>query len=99
MGIAFSVGFVIGPMIGATFARLSANHREGQWYAVPALFALFLALSDLIYVFFNLKESLPQKYRAKTLATGISEALAYINPVDLFQFNGVSGLTAQGRFQ
>ncbi|XP_046430973.1 major facilitator superfamily domain-containing protein 10 [Neodiprion virginianus] len=95
VGIAFSVGFVIGPMIGATFARLSTGHREGQWYAIPALFALFLALIDLLYVVCNLKESLPAKYRAKTLAMGISEALAYINPVDLFQFNGISGLSPQ----
>ncbi|XP_048505043.1 major facilitator superfamily domain-containing protein 10-like isoform X2 [Athalia rosae] len=94
VGIAFSVGFVVGPMIGATFSCLSSGHREGQWYAIPALFALFLALSDLLYVWFNLSESLPPKYRAKTLVSGMSEALAYINPLDLFQFNGVSGLSS-----
>ncbi|XP_015610228.1 major facilitator superfamily domain-containing protein 10 isoform X2 [Cephus cinctus] len=92
VGIAFSVGFVIGPMIGALFARISSGHREGHWYAVPALFALCLAGSDLIYVAFNLKETLPSGYRAKSLVTGISGALTYINPMDLFQFNGVSGL-------
>ncbi|XP_025160908.1 major facilitator superfamily domain-containing protein 10 isoform X2 [Harpegnathos saltator] len=95
VGIAFSVGFVVGPIIGAFFARISSGNREGTWYMMPAMFALFLALSDLLFVFCYMKESLPIKHRATTLAKGLSGAISYINPVDLFQFNGVSGLNRQ----
>jgi len=62
----------------------------------PALFALFLALSDLFFVTYYLKESLSLKHRATTLAKGLSGAISYINPVDLFQFNGVLNLSRQG---
>ncbi|KAG5313372.1 PREDICTED: major facilitator superfamily domain-containing protein 10 isoform X1 [Acromyrmex echinatior] len=95
VGIAFSIGFVVGPMIGAFFAWISSNNREGTWYVIPALFALFLALSDLFFVNYYLKESLSLKHRATTLAKGLSGAISYINPVDLFQFNGVLNLNRQ----
>ncbi|XP_076165229.1 major facilitator superfamily domain-containing protein rtet isoform X1 [Ptiloglossa arizonensis] len=95
VGIAFSIGFVLGPMIGAFFAWTSTNNREGTWYIIPAIFALSLAASDLCFIICTLKESLPSNCRAKNLKTGISGAIAYINPVDLFQFNGVSGLNLQ----
>ncbi|XP_001605510.1 major facilitator superfamily domain-containing protein 10 isoform X2 [Nasonia vitripennis] len=93
VGIAFSVGFVLGPMIGAMFAKMSTGSREGQWYALPAMFAFFLSMCDLFYVAIHMKESLPIHRRAKSLVHGISGALTYINPSDLFQFNGVTGLT------
>lgn len=96
VGIAFSVGFVLGPMIGAGFAKISIGNREGQWYALPAMFAFFLSMCDLFYVSMNMKETLPIEQRAKSLMNGISGALTYINPSDLFQFNGVSGLTVSG---
>ncbi|XP_017889399.1 major facilitator superfamily domain-containing protein 10 [Ceratina calcarata] len=95
VGIAFSIGFVAGPMIGAFFAWLSSNNRQGAWYIMPAVFALLLAGSDLGFVICNLKESLPTNCRTKSLASGLSGILTYINPIDLFQFNGVSGLSSQ----
>ncbi|XP_076242393.1 major facilitator superfamily domain-containing protein rtet isoform X2 [Calliopsis andreniformis] len=97
VGIAFSIGFVAGPMIGAFFAWISSNNREGAWYIIPAVFALFLAASDLCFVVCNLKESLPSKHRVTIFKSGISRAFAYINPIDLFQFNGVSGLNVQDK--
>lgn len=96
VGIAFSIGFVVGPMIGAFFAWISSGNREGTWYVIPALFAFFLALSDLFFVAYYLKESLQLKHRATTLAKGLSGAISYINPIDLLQFNGVSTLSHQG---
>ncbi|XP_058798160.1 major facilitator superfamily domain-containing protein 10 [Phymastichus coffea] len=93
VGIAFSVGFVLGPMIGAMFAKMSIGSRESQWYALPAMFAFFLSMCDLFYVAINMKETLPIKNRAKSLVNGISGAIVYINPIDLFQFNGVTDLT------
>lgn len=85
-------------MIGAFFAWISSGNREGMWYVVPALFALFLSLSDLFFVGYYLKESLPKKYRATTLAKGLSGASSYINPVALFKFDGVFNLNQQGTY-
>lgn len=95
VGIAFSIGFVAGPMIGAFFAWLSSNNRQGAWYIMPAVFALLLAGSDLGFVICNLRETLPSNCRMKSLASGLPGILTYINPIDLFQFNGVSGLSVQ----
>ena len=98
VGIAFSIGFVVGPMIGVIFARVSAvGERTEHWYVYPALFAFLLAISDLAYVAYYLEESLPVGRRAESLRRGVSGAMTYINPVDLFQFNGVSGLAEQGK--
>lgn len=97
MGIAFSIGFVVGPMIGAFFAWISTGNRNETWYITPALFASLLAASNLLYVIYNLKESLPVKYRAKTILSGMMKSVIYINPIDLFQFTSVSGLNDKGK--
>nr|CAD7426035.1 unnamed protein product [Timema monikensis] len=59
VGIAFSVGFIIGPVIGAMFAHWSHN-QTGDWFVVPALFALGLGLADILFVMLCFKESLPK---------------------------------------
>lgn len=59
VGIAFSLGFIIGPMIGATFAMLS-DKTTNQWSFYPALFALLLAIGDVLFVILCLKETLPK---------------------------------------
>ncbi|XP_043485574.1 major facilitator superfamily domain-containing protein 10 isoform X1 [Polistes fuscatus] len=97
VGIAFSIGFVVGPMIGAFFAWISSGNRNETWYVVPALFASFLAASNLLYVVYNLKESLPVKSRAKNVLSGLIQSVVYINPIDLFQFTSVSGLNDKER--
>lgn len=48
----------MGPVIGALFA-LWAKTRTGEWFVVPAIFAVFLAVSDLIFFTFFFKETLP----------------------------------------
>ncbi|XP_060824592.1 major facilitator superfamily domain-containing protein 10 [Bombus pascuorum] len=97
VGIAFSIGFVAGPMIGAFFSWISSDNRKGTWYIIPAVFALLLAASDLFFTVCYLKESLPLNCRTSNFVTGVSGILTYINPIDLFQFNGVSGLTLQDK--
>lgn len=59
MGIAFSLGFILGPMIGAVFA-VWAKSKTGDWFVVPARFAMFLAFADLLFFIFFFKESLPK---------------------------------------
>lgn len=84
-------------MIGAFFAWTFSDNRKETWYIIPAVFAFFLATSDLCFIVYYLKESLPQKCRSSNFISGISGIITYINPIDLFQFNGVSGLNLQGK--
>lgn len=57
IGIAFSVGFVFGPMIGAAFAKWS-HSQKGDWFVQPALLAVVLTVINIIFVSFAFKESL-----------------------------------------
>jgi len=59
IGIAFSVGFVFGPMIGAAYAKWS-HGQEGAWFVQPALLAVVLTIINIIFVTFTFKESLPK---------------------------------------
>ena len=59
VGIAFSVGFIVGPVIGALFARWSQG-QTGDWFVIPALFALGLAVLDILFVLICFKETLPK---------------------------------------
>nr|CAD7457175.1 unnamed protein product [Timema tahoe] len=92
VGIAFSVGFIIGPVIGAMFAHWS-HSQTGDWFVVPALFALGLALADILFVMLCFKESLPKERRAKSVAGSLGQAAAYINVLDLFRFRAVRNIS------
>ncbi|KAK6639357.1 hypothetical protein RUM43_007630 [Polyplax serrata] len=91
IGIAFSVGFIIGPVIGAVFAKWSQG-QHGDWFVIPATFAFLLSLADLLFVIFYFKESLPKGKRAKSVAKSIGQATAYINFNDIFKFRAVKNI-------
>lgn len=59
IGIAFSLGFIIGPLIGAAFAAW-AKKSESEWFMYPAIFAFMLAVADLAFFIVCFKETLPQ---------------------------------------
>lgn len=59
VGIAFSLGFIVGPMIGAVFAAFS-DKSSHAWFWFPAMFAMALATFDLVFVAVCLKETLPK---------------------------------------
>lgn len=63
VGVAFSLGFIVGPMIGALFAIFS-NKSTGPWFVLPSLLAFGLALGDLFVLVFCLKETLPKVCRS-----------------------------------
>ncbi|XP_044765858.1 major facilitator superfamily domain-containing protein 10 isoform X1 [Coccinella septempunctata] len=88
IGIAFSLGFIIGPLIGAAFA-VWAKTRTGQWYIIPATFALLLSLADLLFVTLVFQESLPMEKRAKSFKSSLKNAEAMINVKNLFSFSAV----------
>ena len=92
IGIAFSVGFILGPIIGAGFS-VWTKERRGNWYVYPAGCALTLSVLDLAYLYFNFRETLGEKQRLKSLGAAISQAVSYINPVSLFRFASLKNLS------
>ena len=62
IGVALSIGFVFGPLIGADFSVYARQHQEA-FYTVPALFALSLAVIDVVFIYLFFKETLPPEKR------------------------------------
>ncbi|KAK4872045.1 hypothetical protein RN001_016169 [Aquatica leii] len=89
VGIAFSLGFIIGPLIGAIFA-VWAKSKTGEWFVVPAIFAFCLSFFDLIFFIYFFKETLPQEKRAKSVWKSLHNAKALIDLRDLFQFRAIT---------
>lgn len=92
VGIAFSLGFIVGPMIGAAFSRFSDKSSDG-WFVFPAIFAMCLAAADVLFCIVCLKESLPIEKRAKTVINSISQALEHVSVKALFRFDAVKNLS------
>ncbi|MBT4757877.1 MAG: MFS transporter [Opitutae bacterium] len=73
IGIAFGLGFIVGPGIGGLFAQINLLEIApslGQFgvnpFSVPALVSFALALTNLIWVARSFKETLPIENRGKT---------------------------------
>ena len=71
VGVAFSVGFVFGPIIGAVFSRFARDQQE-QFYTTPALFALALAVIDIGFILMFFKETLPEHKRVSNVLSPVS---------------------------
>jgi MFS family permease len=61
IGIAFGLGFIIGPAIGGGLSAIPILGRTG---AVPCFVAGALSLANFAWAWFGLRESLPQELRA-----------------------------------
>src|SRR6218665_3631881 len=79
IGVAFSIGFLLGPLIGAAFSLQTKGH-EGQFYVAPALYALTLAILDVIFLAVFLKETLPREKRVRN-CTGRAKSFLLALPV------------------
>lgn len=93
IGVAFSLGFLFGPMIGAAFSMWGKQQQSSDWYIYPAVFALSLSIVDIFYFIFFFKESLPLARRNQSTSATFQQALEYINPVKLFKFSSLSNLS------
>ena len=63
--MAFSLGFIFGPMIGAVFSVLGkeGNGSSFTMFQYPALFSLTMATLDIILMVLLFKETLPLERR------------------------------------
>lgn len=57
IGIAFSLGFTVGPLMGAFFA-LSSNTAGSVFYHTPAVLAVAFSAADLLAIWLLLPETL-----------------------------------------
>uniref|UniRef100_A0A6Q2XU32 Major facilitator superfamily (MFS) profile domain-containing protein n=1 Tax=Esox lucius TaxID=8010 RepID=A0A6Q2XU32_ESOLU len=83
VGIAFSLGFTVGPLMGAYFAINSS--KEEVFYLGPAVLALVFSAADLLFISVMLPETLP-----KHITSGIQETGDLLNPVALFNFTALT---------
>jgi MFS family permease len=72
IGIAFGLGFIVGPAIGGLFAMIDLTEHMPNLvkfglnpFSMPALVALILALINLVWVARCFKETLPVEKRSK----------------------------------
>jgi len=91
IGVAFSLGFLFGPMIGAAFSMWGKT-QSGEWYMYPAMFAFILSIVDIIYLAVFLKESLPENRRNPSTSATLSQAYSYLDPFQLFKFASLNNL-------
>ncbi|EDV93470.1 major facilitator superfamily domain-containing protein 10 [Drosophila grimshawi] len=93
VGVAFSLGFIIGPMIGAMFAIFSNKSASGgAWFVLPSLLALGLALGDVLLLVCCLRETLPKEKRAREIASALSYGLQLLNVSAIFRFAAIKNV-------
>lgn len=57
IGVAFSLGFTVGPLMGAYFA-ITSKATGNVFYLTPALLALAFSTADLLFIWLMLPETL-----------------------------------------
>lgn len=62
-GVAFGLGFILGPGLGGILAEYTVNGRTGVW---PCAIAGVLGLVNVAWTYFGLPESLPVEARSKS---------------------------------
>ncbi|EDV43491.1 uncharacterized protein Dana_GF16496 [Drosophila ananassae] len=93
VGVAFSLGFIVGPMIGAMFAIFSDKSASGgAWFVLPSLLACGLATGDLLVVAFCLRETLPKEKRVKEISSALSYGLQLLNFSAIFRFAAIKNV-------
>uniref|UniRef100_A0A8C7XXM5 Major facilitator superfamily domain containing 10 n=1 Tax=Oryzias sinensis TaxID=183150 RepID=A0A8C7XXM5_9TELE len=87
IGIAFSVGFTVGPLMGAYFA-IASRTTGSVFYQTPALIALAFSVADLLVIWLMLPETLTKNVEAASSGTGNSRDL--LSPLSLFHFAAIT---------
>nr|XP_058922021.1 major facilitator superfamily domain-containing protein 10 isoform X4 [Kogia breviceps] len=79
IGVAFSLAFTLGPMLGASLPVETA-----PWLA------LLFAVSDLLFISCFLPETLPPEKRAPSITLGFRAAVDLLSPLALLCFSAVA---------
>lgn len=86
VGIAFALGFIIGPAMGGALSLIDLSAMYPSWvkwgvnpFSTPALLAFILSCFNIFYLLKKFKETLPPENRGK------SENHRSINPLFLFR--------------
>lgn len=87
IGVAFSLGFTVGPLMGAYFA-ISSKATGNVFYLTPALLALAFSTADLLFIWLMLPETLTKDVKA--LSSGCGDCRDLLHPLSLFYFAAVS---------
>ena len=86
LGVAFSLGFIFGPLIGATFSVLGKEAMADSFkmYQYPACFALSLAIIDILFVAKMFQETLPSEMRVsfKSYLHSPPSFFFFLSPLD-----------------
>ncbi|XP_061586085.1 major facilitator superfamily domain-containing protein 10 [Cololabis saira] len=87
IGIAFSLGFTVGPLMGAYFA-VSSRTPGDVFYQTPALLALAFSVADVLFIWLMLPETLTKDSKVSSAGSGDSWDL--LSPLSLFLFAAVT---------
>lgn len=69
VGMAFGIGFIIGPAFGGLLSKIVVNGRAG---VIPCFVAAALSAINFVWVLFGLPESLPKERRADVVPSARS---------------------------
>ncbi|KAM4745257.1 major facilitator superfamily domain-containing protein 10-like isoform 1-T3 [Anableps anableps] len=86
IGVAFSLGFTVGPLMGAYFAA-SSKTAGNVFYETPALLALAFSVADIFFIWLMLPETLP---KVKAAPSHGGDSWDLLSPISLFQFSAVT---------
>ncbi|KFD55400.1 hypothetical protein M513_03740, partial [Trichuris suis] len=90
IGIAFSLGFLVGPSVGAYIAY-SIRNLSGFWsITAPACFSLLITVAQFCWIHWFLPETLPKSARAKKQKPLTSQVYESVSPKALFLFQALA---------
>ncbi|KAM3611718.1 uncharacterized protein V6R79_023124 [Siganus canaliculatus] len=87
IGIAFSLGFTVGPLMGA-YLSVSSRTASDIFYQTPALLALAFSVADLVFIWLMLPETLAKD--VKDSWSGFGDSRDLLDPLSLFHFSAVT---------
>ncbi|KAG7489424.1 major facilitator superfamily domain-containing protein 10 [Solea senegalensis] len=91
VGVAFSLGFTVGPLMGAYFALNSRMTGNGL-HSAPALLALAFSTADLLVIWIMMPETLTEEVKASS--SSLKDTNSLLNPVCLFKFSALTNTEA-----